>query len=170
MGAVLDQNQPVFFTDLSQRIKCNRLTRVVNSDYSFCGRCDGLFHLPRIDIIGFGVNVRKDRSCPTVERTVGRGRKSDRRGDDLVPLFHACCHRRYMKRRSAVGTDHCIPGPGQPAEFSLQLFDLRPAGQVIAFHNLHHSLNIRLVYILMPVINRRLPDGLPALYRRSFHV
>ena len=169
VGTILYQGKAVFFTDLHDAVQLHGLSCIIHHYHRFRLIGNGRLHFLRVNIVSFRIDVGENRPCAAIQSAVCRCGKGDRRSNHLISFSHPGCHRRHMKRSSSVAAHYRIPGACQPAQFILQLFDLRPTCQIVALQDLHHGLNVSVIYVLMSVINFRFPDGYPTLDCRFVH-
>ena len=102
MRSVLNVDKAVFFLQCQKSVLIHRLATEIDCHHRLGIRRNVLLHRYRIQIVGIRKNICKNRPCPDIERAVGRCRKGNRRGDQLVSGPQPCCHARNMKRRRPV--------------------------------------------------------------------
>ena len=167
MGAVLDVDQAVPVADLQQLLLRNGLAAEIHGDKSARALCNLSLDIRGIDLVGFFINVGKNRPRPAVQGTVGRSREGDGCGDDLVAFPDLRGQAGDMQCGCSVGAQHGIFCPGNLTELLLAGFNSRTAGQKIAPEHLHHGVDICLIDVLMRIIQLRFPDRLSAQDRRQ---
>src|SRR5215470_12317041 len=85
LGRVLDNDEPVSGGQLEQRVEVHRMAEEVHEKNGSGSRCEPLLDLSRLEVVGSGIDIGKDRSSTLGQDRIGGGDAGERGGNHLVP-------------------------------------------------------------------------------------
>ncbi len=141
LAAILDHGQLVRAGNPLVAVEVGRVPEHLHGQNGLRPRRDGRLQGLRIGVVGFGVDVHKDRPGPLEEQAVGRSDKGEWRGDDLVPLADAQGPDAQVQAAGAAVDADAEPPPRAAGAGGLEGLGARADAQAVALEHRDDGLD-----------------------------
>ena len=131
MGRILDHQQLILLRDFVDGIQIAGLSGKMYGDNGLGFFRDFSPNILGVDIVGFGVDVRKNGFAPAVKHAIGGSGKGQGRGDDFISLSDSRCQAGHMQGRRSVGHRHRIFGSHILRQGLFKLRHLGPRREIV---------------------------------------